>query len=378
MQQGYGIRFLPSYVDSLAQSFALPSGTNPERPRNYSKSGPSLPALEHIAFRAAEWTQKAIEKYGHSAQWTHAMLEDRAIVTSEPGERSCLTRFELLMRHVELWREHVNGNIMLSDEVWASNNYDVGPTGYDDSPVYTWGKGFNLEGLKRALEEYNEKDARNFRATYSEMPTDHSGDSDPKPLEETGQTRRVCYAPDASSLLQPQGDVVLLFFASPGFADFANGLVKEALREHSLPVPENEEIIEVLGSWDLEDREKELEALRWRINSILGWQQIDRRIDEVSEILWSFYRSYGEARLQMDDTQRKFLTEVARRAIRPSPTDEYEAFGVWVMRGAPRIGYSYGGEGQGFFGWTSDEDDDDIDEWDSAIDDESRWFDEFS
>lgn len=44
-------------------------------------------------------------------EFTHAMLEERSIVTAEPGGRSCLTSFELLMRHVELWREKVRGHI---------------------------------------------------------------------------------------------------------------------------------------------------------------------------------------------------------------------------------------------------------------------------
>jgi hypothetical protein len=45
------------------------------------------------------------------AEFTHAMLEERSHTSSEPGERSCLTAFEWLMRHVELWREKVKGNI---------------------------------------------------------------------------------------------------------------------------------------------------------------------------------------------------------------------------------------------------------------------------
>lgn len=43
--------------------------------------------------------------------FTHAMLEERSVITSEPGGRSCLTSFDLLGRHVELWREKVKGNI---------------------------------------------------------------------------------------------------------------------------------------------------------------------------------------------------------------------------------------------------------------------------
>lgn len=67
-------------------------------------------------------------------------------------------------------------------------------------------------------------------------------------------------------------------------------------------------------------------------------------------------------RLPMIDMTRKFFTEVSRRAIRPTPTDEYTAFGLWITRGTPRIGYSYGGLGQGFFGWTDSDDGEEDDE----------------
>lgn len=67
-------------------------------------------------------------------------------------------------------------------------------------------------------------------------------------------------------------------------------------------------------------------------------------------------------RLEDENRARKFFTEISRRAIRPTPTDEYIAFAAWITRDAPMIGYSYGGfGGQGFFGWS--ESDDEEDNW---------------
>lgn len=45
--------------------------------------------------------------------------------------------------------------------------------------------------------------------------------------------------------------------------------------------------------------------------------------------------------------------------------DEYTAFGRWLIRKAPKIRYSYGGLGQGFWGWTDSDLDDEIDDSDS-------------
>ncbi|KAF8311764.1 hypothetical protein DL93DRAFT_2082968 [Clavulina sp. PMI_390] len=371
--KGYGIRILDSYVRALSVTF--PAGSGADRAnQGEAEADRCAPNLEEIADRAAQWTHKAIKNYRWYIpfnnpsivvpavmEMTHSMLEERSIVTSEPGERSCLTSFEVLMRHVELWREEVRGHIALTKEHWATNDYDVGATGYDDSPIYAWGKDFELEAFKRTLEEYNHKDYTAFETSYDTIMEGEFEQAEVDLLT-IGKTRRVSFAPEVSSLLEPEGDIILLFFASPGFATFANDLVKAALQEHSLPLPNSEsdewDMIQILGLYtrqQQDDDEVDLEMLKWRINAVIGWQQIDRRIDEVFEILWSFYRAYGEVQVLSADLSRKFFTEVGRRAIRPTPMDEYTAFGRWVMRGAPRIGESYGGMGQGFFGWTDDE-----------------------
>lgn len=43
--------------------------------------------------------------------FSHAMLEPYSQNTSEPLGRSCLTGFELFMRHVALWEAEVDGRI---------------------------------------------------------------------------------------------------------------------------------------------------------------------------------------------------------------------------------------------------------------------------
>lgn len=43
--------------------------------------------------------------------FSHAMLESYTENTSEPLGRSCLTGFELLMRHVALWEAEIDGRI---------------------------------------------------------------------------------------------------------------------------------------------------------------------------------------------------------------------------------------------------------------------------
>ncbi|KAF9516903.1 hypothetical protein BS47DRAFT_1359908 [Hydnum rufescens UP504] len=345
--KGYGIRILPSYLEAL-------SGFEASIPEKYSASEntPSRPRhmyldLNSIADRAARWTQFTIKRYlkwGYSEEYyprtksnpegwvkratplsgegphlifNHDMLEERSQKTSEPSDRSCLSGFELLMRHVELWREKVRGNIIIQDHSWASVNYDVGPTGYDDTPLYQWNADFSLEDFKLELDRFNGKETEAFLSNVE------------------------CHGLSLGDLRLDQGKFEL--------------------------------------SW-VEPSSLDKLTLPWGCQYAGEWKQIDRRIDEyarpylsprfqitvtytvrwwdrVHEVLWSFYRSHDFLEARDIDTTHRFYTEISRRATRPTPTDEFGSFTRWVLRSPVPIGYSCA-VGQGFWGWGDDDYDD--------------------
>lgn len=47
--------------------------------------------------------------------------------------------------------------------------YDVGPTGYDDSPNYSWDESFTMEKLVESLEHYNTKEDDAFTSNLDEI-----------------------------------------------------------------------------------------------------------------------------------------------------------------------------------------------------------------
>jgi hypothetical protein len=61
-----------------------------------------------------------------------------------------------------------------------------------------------------------------------------------------------------------------------------------------------------------------------------------RSISRVFEVLWAFYHSYSHL-LRAEETEvvRRFFSEISRRAIRPTPNDEFMAFAGWIGRAAP-------------------------------------------
>lgn len=207
----------------------------------------------------------------------------------------------------------------MTKEEWASNNYDVGPTGYDDSPLYTWDEEFTIEEFKKALEDFNLKDYEGFRdnaenvnpengpsrasqrlkfprAQLRKFPLAYPARSNvvykgflsPAKITPTSTipAKRIAYSDNVTSLLGEEGTIILNFFAATGFEDFANELVGTVLNENGLAKASPNPPLQVIFSVRMDDENvplaarRDVDALKWQIDAVLGWQQIDRRIDE--------------------------------------------------------------------------------------------------
>lgn len=106
-----------------------------------------------------------------------------------------------------------------------------------------------------------------------------------------GQARRITFSGNIAKLLGPDEDVISYAFVARGFAAFANKTIRTALEEKGLSDLLPGDPIEILPfqrpnpasshpfCFD-DEQTRYVEAVRWRVGAILGWQQIDRRIDE--------------------------------------------------------------------------------------------------
>jgi hypothetical protein len=109
--QGYGIRILPSYLDSLEESN--------EKLDEISR-GEDLFDLNvnDIADASRRWTATVIrgvenwKSYPANLEFSHRDLENESQVSSEPQSRSCLSGFSLFMRHVALWEMERRKEVM--------------------------------------------------------------------------------------------------------------------------------------------------------------------------------------------------------------------------------------------------------------------------
>ncbi|KAJ7205208.1 hypothetical protein GGX14DRAFT_645057 [Mycena pura] len=345
--RGYGIRILPSYVTSLVESQAnidsiargerlvkLDMDTIAETARNFTKNAPCS-------------SHKALDQGGDQ-------------VSTEPQGRSCLSGFSVFMRHVALWEMERRGEVKLRDQEWAATTYsdEFGNLSYDDTPRYAWDEHFNLKAFTSHIDRFNADQITNWLDSSGRYDNDgqlgdvkvgYSGHSIlPPPGLKNAQ--RISYAPEAEGVLCAAKDVRMPVLLPANFAAFANDLVRKALADAGLPV---EPILapvnaapEARAPADAQDAT--LRLFIWCIPTALLWQQLDRRIDEVAEALYAFYRIHDRFSRKGGDrmTQLRLVTQLSKRAITTEVEDEYAAFARWIGRKPI------------FIQWTEDQDED--------------------
>ncbi|KAJ7447582.1 hypothetical protein B0H11DRAFT_2082665 [Mycena galericulata] len=327
--RGYGIRILPSYISSLEESKS--------KLEDISKGEVLFGFdMEKIAAASRKWTHTVVDEHSsYQRIFSHLDLENKHQLSSEPQGRSCLSGFSLFMRHVALWELEKAGEIEINRKDWASTTYGDYPESvltYDDTPSYTWGEGFDISDFKHQIETFNLRQitewiARSFMDDFLET---HG-------LEEDGavfkSAARLTYGTSVEKVLDPAHDIIIPLVLPRNLAAFVNHLVGEAQQAVGIKIQKiltptvkgHKHLVVDHDSADAADG-----LYMWRIGKELMWQQLDRRIDEVFEVLYAFYRvndrTYGQWK------EVRLVTQLSKRAIRSTVEDEFGAFARWIGR----------------------------------------------
>ncbi|KAJ7623036.1 hypothetical protein DFH06DRAFT_1104714 [Mycena polygramma] len=318
--KGYGIRILPSYIASLEESKT--------KLDEIARDEVLFPLdMDMIATASRLWTKKVMNnvlEYNPKKIVSHLDLENKHQLSAEPGGRSCLTGFTLFMRHVALWDMEQSGAVSINEAEWASTDYGDAPESvlsYDDTPKYTWGPKFNIPDFTHALDTFN------LRQIVEWLTDDFMEDHD---LE---AAKRITYGNTVAAILNRAHDVVMPVLLPCNFAAFANKLVGEAqaaagLKVSKILTPTVKAHKHLVVSPESTDATEGI--FLWRIGRELMWQQLNRKIDEVFEALYAFYRVND--RVIGESQSRRLMTQLSKRAIRPTIEDEFDAFARWVGR----------------------------------------------
>ncbi|KAJ7684913.1 hypothetical protein DFH06DRAFT_1277443 [Mycena polygramma] len=339
--KGYGLRILPSYIASLATYDSPASLSAIARGEELS----ATVSLSELATKARSWTSEVVREYievGYNNRpfhwpegrykpvksdkpvFSHAMLESYAQSTSEPLGRSCLTGFSLFMRHVALWEQEVEGKIKIFEDLWATDTYGEGARvelAYDDSPAYKWDHTFNLTEFKKALDAHNQQESDAVSENLYHIAN-----------RAKIQAARITYGDSVEQVLLPENDIIIPLILHRSFLEFANTQTVAALQEAKSLSRLNKSDCAAPLTLIHEDEGEDQTLAMWRLNKILNWQMLDRRIDEIREVLWAYHRANERMVVEEESRHHFLMTNISKRAIRTTVEDEQEAFARWVAR----------------------------------------------
>jgi hypothetical protein len=138
---------------------------------------------------------------------------------------------------------------------------------------YEWNKDFDIKTFKKTIDAANKHEAR-----QSDIDARDYKKSNFKELYLA--VARSTYASSVDEVLSPAKDLVIpLYLGDRDFVDFSNNLTLEALAETGYSQAKPPLQIPTVNGKPVKLWEQ-TPAVFWRLNSVLNWQMLDRRIDE--------------------------------------------------------------------------------------------------
>ncbi|KAF9514961.1 hypothetical protein BS47DRAFT_830752 [Hydnum rufescens UP504] len=151
---------------------------------------------------------------------------------------------------------------------------------------------------------------------------------------------------------------------SPSFLAYASDVIRKALTERGL-ITKGENARRCTMFWFVvvkaedndpdDDSERNPTLVCWRINAVVAWQQVDRRI--IARGAPASYQSHSNV-LGAEETNidQRFFSEISCRAIRLTPNDEFMAFAGWVGRAPPNKNKGHQADFDTEWSWDTAED----------------------
>ncbi|KAK1232556.1 hypothetical protein PQX77_004314 [Marasmius sp. AFHP31] len=274
--------------------------------------------LRSVAEESRLWTLRCLEYYQSLSFFSRGEASDEGPQTLELAysqlhmntttpPTGCLCSFAWLIRYVTLWEQEVLGKVRIRDDAYrkAQEQERGVSTHYDGDSPYSWDRDFNIPHFREHIKNYNSRLTTGVEETVEYLFFHLRASSE-------FQATRVSYSSSVTSLLSGENDLEIPFVAQKDIVDFANGTLLEAMLDYGIRLSEAPlRIVYQDNSW----LSRHLCLVVWRMDINLNWQVLDRRIDEVREVLWEFYRrlvnrEVGDWELtEYQEREAKSLTE---------------------------------------------------------------------
>ncbi|KAL0578669.1 hypothetical protein V5O48_003335 [Marasmius crinis-equi] len=307
--KGFGIRMLPSYLSSCGDLASI------------------LALLQSVANESRHWTSRFIEfdqswkfffpkNIGSDPERIPEYSYSQLYMKETIPTGGCLSNFALFMRHVALWEQDAHRKIRICDNVYIGKE-EGDEAYYDGDPPYRWSRDFNIAKFCDRLDDYNQ---------HLTVKTEETAEYilfESRYSLGRFQVKRVTHSPSVPVVLAAENDLVLPVVMPKEMVIFANALLLKSLQEHG--IEHSEAPLQVLYEDKTQWLSKGLCLVAWKLDMVLNWQLFDRRVDEIREILWEYYK-----RLTNRMTGDWNLLEYRERLTRRRTQVVTKAFAEWL------------------------------------------------
>ncbi|KAE8194367.1 hypothetical protein CF335_g5361 [Tilletia laevis] len=370
-ERGYGLRFLPSYIEALP-TVPLNQKTTTEKnvPEELLPRDELNVTLREERARVAWWLASHNRKFRLPFRDRRvSMAESRKLNTGEIADSGSLSGWQLFARHIASWELAQLGYFVLfgQEETLVSDFYPDDPLAYDDGPEFSWNEGFSLETLRNAVDAANNFDEDMLQGSLRELgiiPSRYEDFRPRKDFEKLVQVNAEKYLNErvplkrvilASSLHEALAEPLVAIVHLPkNFRAHAESLLKGASSSFEdvikanapLPLPVAHQLDaggdagvssdadSILSYWingpDPKAHRIMREGTEGDVPIVPHWQLVSRETDEVYEVVHAFRRAHRNLVVEAEMRNRSVRRQVGRRLVRPTERSERDAFERWA------------------------------------------------
>ncbi|KAE8268428.1 hypothetical protein A4X09_0g3912 [Tilletia walkeri] len=348
-ERGYGLRFLPSYIDTLP-TVSLEEKTTTEK----DLSEESLPrdelsvTLREERERMAWWVASKNHMFRFSLQDRHVSVASVEIQTdeaSESADQRSLSRWQRFARHVALWEQAQLGYFLLDadEDLWGAEFYFDEPLSHYSGPELNLAVDHSANTITLTPPPEFWKVSKNYTPGMPGSSKVHhifhiaaeEMKFSPKRVIIASSLLDAFAEPLVAVIILPKNlhshAAALLQGSTSFFADVIDSDARpEPVRDATSRSRAESKLLFWIQGLHCGEEVTKKKVVEGDVSIAPHWQLVSRETDEVHEVLHTFRRSLHDSNPDASVQSKKVRTQISKTFVRQMQDGGEDVFKRWA------------------------------------------------
>ncbi|KAE8228388.1 hypothetical protein CF326_g6683 [Tilletia indica] len=348
-ERGYGLRFLPSYINTLP-TVSLEEKTTTEK----DLSEESLPrdelsvTLREERERMAWWVASKNHMFRFSLQDRHVSVASVEIETDEASEitdQRSLSRWQRFARHVALWEQAQLGYFLLDadEDLWGAEFYFDEPLSQYSGPELNLAVDHSANTITPTPPPEFWKVSKNYTSGMPGNPKVHhifhiaaeEMKFSPKRVIIASSLLDAFAEPLVAVIILPKNlhshAAALLQGSTSFFADVIDSDARpEPVRDATSRSRAESKLLFWIQGLHCGEEVTKKKVVEGDVSIAPHWQLVSRKTDEVHEVLHTFRRSLHDSNPDASVQSKKVRTQISKTFVRQMQDGGEDVFKRWA------------------------------------------------